>query len=182
MMLQSKLLAVGGVPATGKTTLMRQFMNEFKDWKPTEMFPKVHGHYNRENDIYVLGKYTDGDLFAGTDKLSMAVQPKMLRYLKIVRGVKIVFEGDRLFTKSFLEEVALDEGIEMRVMVLEVPPKTVTERHISRNDSQSEKFIKGRETKVNNILNSNIACDRISHCSPKETKNAAEAMKSWLLS
>lgn len=179
---QSKLLAIGGVPAVGKTTLMRQFMSEFSTWKETEMFPKVIGHYNREADIYVLGKYTQSDLFSGTDKLSMAVQPKMLRYLQIVRGVKIVFEGDRLFTKSFLEKVAADKGISLRVMVLEAPPKTVSARHISRNDSQTDKFIKGRETKVNNILNSSIACERISHCSHKETKDASASIKNWLLS
>ena len=179
---QSKLLAIGGVPATGKTTLMRHFMSQFPVWRPAEMFPKVHGHYNRANDLYVLGKYAEGDMFAGTDKLSMAVQPKMLRYLKVVRGVKIVFEGDRLFTKSFLDEVAADEGIDLRVMVLKVPDQTVHERHISRGDTQSEKFIKGRETKVKNILNSSLPCHTLSHSTEDETKAAALVMKTWLLS
>lgn len=178
---RSKLLAIGGVPASGKTTLMRHFMDTFQTWRTVEMFPKVHGHYNRANDLYVLGKYVDGDLFAGTDKLSMAVQPKMLRYLKIVRGVKVVFEGDRLFTKSFLEEVAADKGIDLSVLVLKASNQIVQERHTSRKDSQSEQFIKGRETKIKNILNSPLPCRELPHSTLADTKEATTYMGEWLL-
>ena len=177
---QSKLLAVGGVPASGKTTLMKRFMSKFKNWKAVEMFPKVHGHYCREKDIYVLGKYDEGDVFAGTDKLSMAVQPKMLQYLKVVSGVRIAFEGDRLFTKSFLSEVAADDSIDLRVIVLDVPPEIVSKRHIDRADTQSEKFIKGRETKVKNIMSGGFNCLTMPNKNKQETDAAAESMKDWL--
>ena len=34
-----------------------------------------------KNNIYILGKYEEGEVFAGTDRMSMAVQPEAIKFL-----------------------------------------------------------------------------------------------------
>tara|TARA_R100000388_G_scaffold90978_1_gene72735 strand:- start:266 stop:484 length:219 start_codon:yes stop_codon:yes gene_type:complete len=38
------------------------------------------------------------------------------------------------------------------VIVLEQDEETLRKRHVARQDTQSEKFLKGRKTKIQNIL------------------------------
>jgi cytidylate kinase len=66
-----KIIAVGGVPGTGKTTLFRKFMEgkTFDKVEPVKLMPAL---YSAELDLYILGKYEEGEIYAGTDKLSMA--------------------------------------------------------------------------------------------------------------
>ena len=75
-----KLIAVGGSPGTGKTTLFRKFMED-KNFQPLEPAKLVSAMYNPDLDLYVLGKYEDGEVFAGTDRLSMAVQPAVQEWI-----------------------------------------------------------------------------------------------------
>ena len=69
-----KLIAVGGCPGTGKTTLFRKFM-EAHTWEKVEPKKLLPSLYCKDLDLYVLGKYEDGETFAGTDRLGMNVQP-----------------------------------------------------------------------------------------------------------
>ena len=96
-----KLIAVGGQPGTGKTTLFRKFM-EGKTWIEVEPAKLVSAMYNVEMDLYILGKYQEGETFAGTDRLSMAVQPELQKWIQ-THNCNILFEGDRVFNQSFLE-------------------------------------------------------------------------------
>jgi hypothetical protein len=96
-----KLIAVGGQPGTGKTTLFRKFM-EGKTWIEVEPAKMVSAMYNEEMDLYILGKYQEGETFAGTDRLSMAVQPELQKWIQ-THNCNILFEGDRVFNQSFLE-------------------------------------------------------------------------------
>ena len=41
----------------------------------------VNGLYNRKKNIYIIGIYNE-ELFSGTDKLSMAVQPNFVELTK----------------------------------------------------------------------------------------------------
>ena len=96
-----KIVAVGGSPGTGKTTLFRKFM---EDKKLVETAPAklVVASYNTDKDLYILGKYEEGETFAGTDRLSMAVQPPLQEWIAS-NNCNILFEGDRVFNQSFLE-------------------------------------------------------------------------------
>ena len=54
-----KIIAVGGSPGTGKTTLFRKFM-ENHEWvkvEPKKMLPAL---FCKELDLFILGKYEDG--------------------------------------------------------------------------------------------------------------------------
>ena len=142
-----KCIAIGGIPATGKTTLVRSLMHYIK---PENKFKYglLRGYVKQKNNISVLGIYEQNEVFAGTDKLSMAVQKDFDRYI-LRKDVNIVFEGDRLFTRNNL--LNLTENYQTKIIVLQNDEKVIEERHKLRGDNQSDKFKRSRVTKIKNI-------------------------------
>ena len=61
----------------------------------------------------------------------------------------IIFEGDRLFSLNNL--IKLNELYDLRIIMLVNSPETLLKRHKDRNDTQTDKFLKGRATKIKNI-------------------------------
>jgi pantothenate kinase len=145
-----KIIAVGGSPGTGKTTLFRKFM-ENKQWIATEPAKLVSASYNTERDLYILGKYEDGETFAGTDRLSMAVQPNLQEWIQ-THNCNILFEGDRVFNQSFLEFCMGLPNTDLQIVYLKAPKEILEQRYIDRGSDQSEQFLRGRETKYSNLL------------------------------
>ena len=142
-----KCVAIGGEPATGKTTLVKEILKDqqMQDYK----FGLLRGHLLESLNLLVLGIYNN-DTFCGTDKLSMAVNSHFLKFLQITKR-NFLFEGDRLFSKNNLEYI--NKLHETKVLILENDKKTLDNRHLSRKDNQSEIFKKGRKTKILNIKN-----------------------------
>lgn len=145
-----KIIAVGGQPGTGKTTLFRKYM-EGKDWIVGEPAKLVSASYNVERDLYILGKYEEGETFAGTDRLSMAVQPPLQEWIAS-NNCNILFEGDRVFNQSFLEFCMGLPNTELQVVYLKAPKDLLEQRYKDRGSDQSEQFLRGRETKYSNLL------------------------------
>jgi len=145
-----KIIAVGGVPGTGKTTLFRKYMED-KNWIETAPAKLVVASYNTDRDLYVLGKYDEGETFAGTDRLSMAVQPPLQEWIAS-HNCNILFEGDRVFNQSFLEFCMGLPNTELQVVYLKAPQAMLEQRYKDRGSDQSEQFLRGRETKYSNIL------------------------------
>lgn len=145
-----KIIAVGGQPGTGKTTLFRKYMED-KQWISTEPAKLVSASYNVERDLYILGKYEEGETFAGTDRLSMAVQPPLQEWIAS-HNCNILFEGDRVFNQSFLEFCMGLPDTELQVVYLKVPKDLLEQRYKDRGSDQSEQFLRGRETKYSNLL------------------------------
>ncbi len=145
-----KLIAVGGQPGTGKTTLFRKFMED-KKWIECEPAKLVSAMYNEELDLYILGKYQEGEVFAGTDRLSMAVQPELQKWIQ-THNSNILFEGDRIFNQSFLEFSMALPSTDLQVVYLKAPKEILEQRYKDRGSDQSEQFLRGRETKYSNLL------------------------------
>jgi broad-specificity NMP kinase len=145
-----KLIAVGGSPGTGKTTLFRKYM-ESKVFQPVEPAKLVSAMYNTERDLYILGKYEEGEVFAGTDRLSMAVQPAMQEWIAS-HNCNVLFEGDRIFNQSFLEFAMGLPDTELHIVFLNAPKTVLEQRYKDRGSDQSEQFLRGRETKYSNLL------------------------------
>lgn len=145
-----KIVAVGGSPGTGKTTLFRKFM-EAHSWEKVEPKKMLPALYCKELDLYVLGKYEEGETFAGTDRLSMAVQPIAQEFVSECKS-NILFEGDRIFNQSFLEFAMGLPEVELDVVFLKAPKAILEQRYADRGSDQSETFLKGRATKYSNLL------------------------------
>ena len=145
-----KIIAVGGQPGTGKTTLFRKYMED-KQWISTEPAKLVTASYNTERDLYILGKYEAGETFAGTDRLSMAVQPPLQEWIKS-HNCNVLFEGDRVFNQSFLEFCMGLPDTDLQIVYLKAPKEILEQRYVNRGSDQSEQFLRGRETKYSNLL------------------------------
>ena len=87
-----KVIYIIGLPGTGKTTLMKRFMEQY-EWTPNRPIDLLDSHVS--GNIRVLGKYEEGETYAGTDRLSMAVSPKAIEYIQTRPDEVIIGEGDR---------------------------------------------------------------------------------------
>lgn len=144
-----RIIAIGGEPGSGKSTLMKRIINEF------EMEPKYQEYklvpYLQRGNIYILGKYEEGEVFSGTDRMSMAVQPEAIKFLNTLSDDSIViYEGDRLFTTSFLEYCM--GHYDLKIVYLETEREVRDKRCEERGSDQNEQWLQGRETKILNIL------------------------------
>jgi hypothetical protein len=124
---------------------------ESKVFQPVEPAKLVSAMYNTERDLYVLGKYEEGEVFAGTDRLSMAVQPAMQEWIAS-HNCNVLFEGDRIFNQSFLEFAMGLPDTELHIVFLNAPKNVLEQRYKDRGSDQSEQFLRGRETKYSNLL------------------------------
>ena len=144
-----KVIAIGGEPGSGKTTLMKRIIQHYNmepKYEDVKLVP-----YLQKDNIYILGTYEDGHVFAGTDRMSMAVQPEAIKFLATLPTESIVlYEGDRLFTASFLED-CLDK-YDLDIIYLSTYKDVRTQRYAERGSEQDETWLRGRETKIANIL------------------------------
>ena len=162
-----KVIAMGGEPATGKTTLMFKLISMADDWqivKPQKLLDAMH---SKKLNLYILGKYETGDnVFQGTDRLSMAVQPdaeKFFSELWYEEGAEtnVIFEGDRLFNGKLLDKLSEWFPNSFKVLVLTASHDTKEQRHVDRKDDQDDKFKSSRATKISNIMGSLTLMDYI---------------------
>jgi len=140
-----KLIYLIGVPGTGKSTIMKEFMSRFDGWKTDRPIDLLDTHVS--GNVRVLGKYEEGETFSGTDRLSMAVAPKAIEYFTSNPEEVIIGEGDRLNNKGVFESV------EDKVIIhLTVSDKERQRRYDERGSEQSDKFIQTVATKCKNIV------------------------------
>lgn len=148
------IIAIGGEPATGKSTLMRAIIKELGT---PNISDSIRGlPYTVVENVCILGYYEEEQTFGGTDRYAMDVQPRAVEALPILVQMytKVLFEGDRLFNVKFLEEC---RKYGLVTFLLETPEETKKARHLHRSDTQNESWLKGRITKLQNILKYNNA-------------------------
>lgn len=160
-----RVIAMGGEPATGKTTLMFKLISLADDWQVVKPEKLLDAMYSKKLNLYILGKYVnDGNVFQGTDRLSMAVQPdadKFFSKLAKESNANVIFEGDRLFNGKMLDNLSELFPNDFKILILTVKDSTLDQRHIDRKDNQDEKFKNSRKTKIANIRSSLMLMDYI---------------------
>lgn len=159
-----KVIAMGGEPATGKTTLMFKLISMADDWQVIKPEKLLDAMYSKKLNLYILGKYVnDGNVFQGTDRLSMAVQPDAEKFFSSLENqeVNVIFEGDRLFNGKLLDKLSEWFPNSFKVLVLTASHNTKEQRHVDRKDDQDDKFKTSRATKISNIMSSLTLMDYI---------------------
>jgi len=146
-----KVIAIGGEPGAGKSTLMKEILDQYS-WKMEYDKVKLVPYLTNTDGVYVLGKYfEEGQTFSGTDRMSMAVQPEAIKFLATLHKDSVVlYEGDRLFTSSFLEHCL--DNYDLEIIYLETDKTVREERYKEKGSNQNETWLQGRETKISNIL------------------------------
>jgi len=159
-----KVIAMGGEPATGKTTLMFKLISMADDWQVVKPEKLLDAMYSKKLNLYILGKYVnDGNVFQGTDRLSMAVQPDAEKFFSSLENqeVNVIFEGDRLFNGKLLDKLSEWFPNSFKVLILKASHDEKEKRHKDRNDDQDDKFKNSRKTKIENISSSLVLMDYI---------------------
>lgn len=177
-----KMVGFGGEPACGKSTLMFAVIHNWLQWTG-EMIPVKWGNSGVvAASVYpgaktaILGYY-EGTMFGGTDRLSMSAQPEVERVTAALHsdphwdGWQVSWEGDRLWNGKFLRFV-IETGIVARFFVLKCSEETLKARHAARHDSQDEKWLAGRRTKVHNITEE-FGLPVFEHSTPEDTARLA---------
>jgi len=144
-----RIIAIGGEPGSGKTTLMKILISHYGVAPKYDAFKLVP--YLQKDNIYILGKYEENEVFSGTDRMSMAVQPEAIKFLATLPNDSVIlYEGDRLFTSSFLEDCL--EKYNLSIVYLSTDKEVRKERYKERGSNQNETWLQGRETKISNIM------------------------------
>ena len=157
-----KVIAMGGEPATGKTTLMFKLISMADDWQTVKPQKLLDAMYSQKLNLYILGKYETGDnVFQGTDRLSMAVQPDAVAFFESLENANVIFEGDRIFNGKMLDRLSELFPNDFKVLILTASHDTKEQRHVDRKDDQDDKFKNSRATKISNIMGSLTLMDYI---------------------
>lgn len=186
-----RLLAIAGAPGVGKTTLMKRLMTSLGGFPPAvarkrglvEYVLVAPGQTNY-GEVIVLGRYGLGEVFEGTDKLSMAVQPEAERFVNEPPvGIRaIIFEGDRLCGSSFLKHC--QAAGDFRLVILKASPNVLRERRSDRESEtgkqQDPTWLAGRESKVAHIT-AQFAAGPIWVDDDAQMNHAVEELKGWVL-
>lgn len=177
------IVALGGQPASGKSTIAKKILSQLGTYVMFD-YGKLKGHFFKNANVVVFGIYGgDDETFQGTDKLSMAVQPDAINFIKnkakLFPGANLFFEGDRLFTLSFLEVCRKSE--DLKVFVLQADSAMLNRRYELRGGSQAESFLTGRRTKIMNILNAVNGCEVRQNDLSVQSEATAEEILSLLV-
>ena len=141
------IIAIIGAPCSGKTTLMKSIIGELggsEDIEPLSLF-KCQKH----NNILIIGRYPKNETFGGTDRLSYGTISKFQEFIneQVKHYRHIIFEGDR-FTNNI--EWLLDNHDTVCYLLI-VDKEEENKRHKLRGDTQSETWLQGRRTQMNNL-------------------------------
>lgn len=146
-----KVTVIIGEPATGKSTIMKKIITNHGYWKYDPTIKYIPCHW-QSPDMCIIGRYDDmTHQFPGTDRMSMACQPHVLRFMDENPNVNFVLEGDRLGNSSFLGAIA-EMQYDLNVLYVHANPATMEARRLKERADQSHTFIKSRQTKIDNIL------------------------------
>ena len=153
------IVMIGGVPCSGKSTLTRNIISGLGSAElvePMKLFPcQKHG------DILVVGRYPEGETFGGTDRLSYGTISKFREFIiqECSKYKHIIIEGDRFFRMKDIEWLVSE--YDAKIFVLTISSLEEQRRHVERQDTQSEKWLKGRRSQISNILTNMFLMDKI---------------------
>lgn len=143
-----------GVPGSGKTTLMRNKLEEFRKVEPDEWVKEGFVTYHKfpSQKVIVLGKY-DERTFSGTDTWSKAAGVKFRQWLldneESLKDWTITGEGERLSNNPNLDAMFATGNMEL--VLVQVSDEELDRRRAARNNTQNESWMRGMQTRIRNL-------------------------------
>lgn len=151
------VVAVGGAPATGKSTLMHQVVDKTSEVKYNGnefKWGEVVGTFYTNDGLVIYGKYDGSKEFEGTDVLSKSANNHAKQFTQMLVDMEkfntILFEGDRLFNRPFLNMCREHGDINLQAFVLTADNEKLEARHDERGDDHSDKWKGGMRTQYKN--------------------------------
>ena len=171
------IIMIGGVPCSGKSTLTRNILSELGsavNVEPMKLFP-----CEKRGNVLVAGRYPEGEIFGGTDRMSYGAIPKFRDFISQEEPKHNIFlEGDRFFRAQDIEWLVVEYNA--NVFVLVISDDEEKRRHIKREDTQTEKWLRGRRSQISNILTNFMLMDDI-NVRRNETENDSENIKKEIM-
>ena len=136
---------VVGAPASGKTTLISNFIDKF------DMYMLASPKATVSGEVCAAGHYA-GTTFDGADRIAYDKALKTISYIEEQSffGCKLLFlDGDRVSTSNILSHLMKYKPI---CIHLNIGMETHIERSKIRGSNQNENWVKGRFTKSKNFF------------------------------
>ena len=172
------IIMCGGAPCTGKSTLTRNILSELGSAEDVEPIPLFS--CQKHGDILVTGRYPEGEIYGGSDRLSYGTISKFRDFInqEIPNYRHIIVEGDRFFRAPDVEWVL--DNHDAKVYILTVDLKEETRRHKERNDAQDPTWLQGRRSVISNILTNFALMGRVEVRSNQTLEDSANIKKEIL--
>lgn len=133
-----------GEPGVGKSTLMELLTANLPYESAQYPFPF------RRYDCGVMELGVRRASFSGTDGYAMNVQKSVEKFVESLHPAYLMGEGDRLANDRFFNAL-LEFGYDLHIVAL-VGADVASQRRAHRGSTQNETWLKGRQTKVLNLL------------------------------
>lgn len=139
-----RLVYLVGEPGVGKSTLARALMGE-----DVVQHDRPIAHLVSTCGLVEIGVRREA--FSGTDGLSMSVHARAHGWMATFPYPVVLAEGDRLACWSFLDGCAA-MGWDVHLVHVVCSPNTIAQRLLERGTPQNGTWIKGRRSKVRNLV------------------------------
>jgi hypothetical protein len=160
-----KVIVIGGYPGSGKSYIVKEVISRLINQEghifTLGKYGKLVTYMQSNKGLIILGNYSPGETFPGTDRFPMNVQPEAAEFLAWLQeeniialnegkqGFTVLFEGDRLFNGKILnwfQQAKFD-----LVLCIVTTEQKLLETRRNERSAQNETWRKGRATKVDRI-------------------------------
>lgn len=153
------MLYIVGPPGVGKTAALARALRPWPAFVSRR--PLLHTIYHAGRDGYFaqLGAARPGG-FGGTDALPLNIAPTATKFVQARAYPVLLAEGDRLSHPAFFV-AARAAGYSITILNMTAPPEVIESRRRTRGSDQNASWLRGRETKINRLLGTLCASERI---------------------
>lgn len=147
------IVLIGGIPCSGKSTLCKTLKSLVNSAEVEVVEPFKWFKCEKHGDVLFLGRFPEHTRTCGTDTTSDAAIPKLEKFLEVVKSQYkyVIIEGDKFFSKKIVPKL-LKSQPNAHAFTLLVTPTLENERRAKRGDEQNASWVKGRKTKVDNVV------------------------------
>ena len=165
-----KFIYITSVPAAGKTTLVESIEVELGEYSIYSPIPLFKGKLYKKTNTFVMH----------LDTTSYGVIPKFKEFVNLMHNkeISVLAEGDRFTTQKYIEWLLDTYPDSSKVFLLTVNDEVAKLRHKKRGDTQNKKWIAGRVSLINNLLNNLFLRNQLT---VRDTSEGIEKVKTEIL-